>query len=322
MDRREHPRRPLARAALALSISIALPLASPRAARADENADTAAQLFRSASAAFSRGEHRAAAIGFEEANRRVPHAATLFNAAVAWSAAGEKARSAGALRAALEAPGLTPAKERDIRARLRPLEAELARAQVEGPPGARVWLAHVQGGPLPALIYVAPGEHDVAVERPDGDRQVKRVTLTAGQMETITFEAPRAPDPAPTAPPPSSSPPDEAPGRTPRVLGWVGLGTGAAAFGAGVVLGVNALSARDEFEASGRLDVEAHDRAASLRMWTNVVWVGAGVLGAAGVVLLVTAPSGEAKAATGPGGSSVRSAVRVGPGSVGWKVWF
>lgn len=313
MDRRAPALRPLAAAALALAL--ALPL--PSTALADENADTAAQLFRSASAAFSRGEYRAAAIGFEEASRRVPHAATLYNAALAWSAAGEKARTAGTLRAALGAPGLTPEKEGQVRARLTPLEAELARVRVEGPPGARVWLGHVQGGPLPALIHVAPGDREVVVERVDGAREVKRVTLVAGQEQAVVFEAPRASEPPPGPPPsPLPPPPDEAPGRSQRILGWVGVAGGACAFGVGVALGVTALSARDAFEASGRLDVQAHDRAASLRTWTNVVWAGAGVLGATGVVLLVTAPSGEAKA------GEVTSAVRVGPGAVGWEVRF
>src|SRR4051812_18908720 len=85
MPRRSLALRPLARAALAL----ALLLVVLGAARADDNAATAAELFRTASAAFARGEYRAAAIGFEEANRRASYAATLYNAALAWSAAGE-----------------------------------------------------------------------------------------------------------------------------------------------------------------------------------------------------------------------------------------
>lgn len=312
MDRRALALRSLAAAALALALAL------PSTARADENADTAAELFRTASAAFARGEYRAAAIGFEEANRRVPHAATLYNAALAWSAAGEKARVADTLRAALGAPGLTPEKEGEIRVRLGSLEAELARVNVDGPPGARVWLAHVQGGLLPALIYVAPGDHEVTIERADGTRHVKRITLAAGQEQAIAFETPRAPGPLQPPPPPSPPPPVEAPGRSQRILGWVGLGAGACAFGAGVALGVSALDARDQFEGSGLLDVEAHDRAALLRTWTNVVWIGAGVLGAAGVVVLVTAPSGAAK----PQGGLVASAVRLGPGAVGWEVRF
>src|SRR4051812_49175857 len=120
MDRRALVSRSLAAAALALALAL------PSTARADENAETAAQLFRTSAAAFARGEYRAAAIGFEEANRRVSNAAALYNAALAWSAAGEKARAADALGAALGAPGLTPEKEKDIRRHLEPLEAELA----------------------------------------------------------------------------------------------------------------------------------------------------------------------------------------------------
>jgi hypothetical protein len=306
MNRRALALRSLAAAALALALAL------PSTTRADDNADTAAELFRTASAAFARGEYRAAAIGFEEANRRVSHAATLYNAALAWSAAGDKARAAGALRAALAAPGLTPEKEREIRGRLEPLEAELGRVRVEGPAGARVSLAHVQGGPLPALIHVLPGDHEVAIERADGTREVKRVSLAAGQERVVAFATARAPLPPPPPSAPSLPPPGEAPGRTQRVLGWVGIGGAVAAFGVGVGLGVSALEARDEFVNGGRLDVEGHDRADELRTWTNVVWAGAGVLGVAGVALLVTAPRAAA----------VTSALRLGPGAAEWELRF
>lgn len=307
-------RRPLALRHLAAA-ALALALVLPAAAHADDNADTAAELFRTASAAFARREYRAAAIGFEEANKRVSYAATLYNAALAWSAAGEKARAADALRAALGAPGLTPEKEKDIRVRLAPLEAELARARIEGPPGARVSLAHVQKGSLPALIHVTPGDYEIAVETADGPRQVKRVTLAAGKEQAITFEAPPAPFPSST---PSALPPADAPGRPQRILGWVGIGGAVVALGAGIALGVSALQARDAFVNGGRLDVPLHDRSADLRTWTNVVWAGAGVLGVAGVVLLVTAPSAPAK----PQAAAVTSVLRAGPGSLSWELRF
>jgi hypothetical protein len=61
--------------------------------------------------------------------------------------------------------------------------------------------------------------------------------------------------------------------------------------GVAIGTGVAALSARSTFLASGDLDRSAHDRAASLRTWTNVAWAVAGVTGIAGLTLVFTAPS-------------------------------
>src|SRR5262249_34728531 len=71
------------------------------------------------------------------------------------------------------------------------------------------------------------------------------------------------------------------------VLGVLALGAGAASAGVGIGLGIDALDARDTFESSGLRDLDAHDRALTLRPWTNVAWAGAVVFGVTGVVLLV-----------------------------------
>lgn len=60
--------------------------------------------------------------------------------------------------------------------------------------------------------------------------------------------------------------------------------------GLGTVFGLSALGARDDFEASQRTDRDAHDKAASMKLLTNVAFIGGGVIAATGLVLVLTAP--------------------------------
>jgi hypothetical protein len=262
-------------------------------ARADANTDEAAELFRSASAAFRRGEYRAAAVAFEEAHRRVPHGVAMYNAATAWDSAGDKPRAADAFAAALRTPGLEGSQRRDAQAKLAALELALGLVRIEGPSDARVSLAHVAGAAPPTAVHVAPGEYPLTIVRADGRRDDGRVRVGVGETTTFTV---KAAEPVRSVAPPqrrrwgTSAPVDEPSGGVQRAVGWAGLGLAAVAFGTGVYMGVEALSARDDFEASERYDRDAHDRADRFRIGANIAWAGAGVFAVAGVVLLLTAP--------------------------------
>ena len=59
------------------------------------------------------------------------------------------------------------------------------------------------------------------------------------------------------------------------------------------MFGLRALAARDDFNASGYTDADARGRASDLRLATNVLWGGATLAGATGLVLLLTAPTIE-----------------------------
>jgi hypothetical protein len=78
-----------------------------------------------------------------------------------------------------------------------------------------------------------------------------------------------------------------------KTWGWVGVGAGVALGGAAIVFGVRALAARDAFNASANTDVNARNRASDLRLATNILWGGATLAGATGLVLLLTAPTIE-----------------------------
>ena len=268
-------------------------------AAADDRHAAAQEIFRAGSAAYERGEFRAAALAFEAAHREAPHAAALYNAGIAWEAVRENGRAADAYEAALGLGGLEAGQERDARAHLTALERVLARVEVSAPSGALVSLAHAERRAVPAAVHVEAGAHEVRVSLVDGRALSRAVRVAAAERAVVAFEAPAASAPLvpraariPSAPPPALPPPDD--GSLPlRPIGWAALGGGVLIGGAAVALGVAALDQRDAYDASGHRDADARDAAAGLRTWTNVAWVGAGVLALGGVVLLLAAPSGE-----------------------------
>jgi hypothetical protein len=81
------------RALAAILAASAFGLLAPSRALGQEA--EAASLFRAGTAAYERGAFRAAAVAFEDAHRRAPRAATMYNVGLAWQAAGELGRVRG-----------------------------------------------------------------------------------------------------------------------------------------------------------------------------------------------------------------------------------
>ena len=296
---------------LALAIAIALFGAM---AHADERTDEASAHFTEGVEAFSKGDARRAAAAFAEAHRLVPHGATVYNAGLAWEAAGEPARAAQAFDEALRRGGLTDEQVTDTRTRLGRLEPTLGRVRVASPDGTSVSLAHVTRGKPGIAIYVKPGRHAVSVTYADGRTERRFVEVGTALVE-VSFKDTAA-DTAPFPTPAPASPAREvatSSGSGPT-LGWVAVGTSGVLAGAAVYMGLEALSARDAFNDSGQTDASAHDRAASLRTWTNVAWGASVITGGVGVWLLLT-PEDETSEA--PDGVARRgTSMRVTPGGV------
>jgi hypothetical protein len=297
-------------AALAFAASLACAAASasaqapvtmgPQAAPNPAAPDPAA-LERDARRAYERREFAVAARGFEAVNRLAPHAALLFNAALAWEQAGDPARAADHYDVALAKGGLDPEQLKQARARLAKLEQSLSTLSVEAQQGAAIRVDGEAAGFAPARVHVKPGDHRVEVD----DAEPQRVTVVAAEKRALVFAA-RAPVAAVTPPPPPQ-------GTSPlRIGGWVTLGVAGVAAGAAIGLGVAAISARDDFvHGSGSTSVTLHDRAVALRTATNVTWALAGAAAITGVALHIAAPRGTAKGAAlvvGPGLAAARFA--------------
>jgi hypothetical protein len=189
----------------------------------------------------------------------------------------------------------------------------------------------VDGKPVPAALLGAgraidPGSHKIEGRR-GSDVQKRVITAADGETVrvTLTFSG------AASSPPPASSvqqnrstpPPDPMPSHrtsngTYRILGLTGLGIGAVGLGIGAVTGLVAVGQKSDLSANDacgpgldcplarREDAEKYN---TMRNVSTVGFVAGGVFAAAGAVLLLT--SG------GPGKTSARFGVWMGPGSTG-----
>jgi hypothetical protein len=303
----------------------ALLLGSLPRASADEA--RAAEAFQRGAEAYGKNDFTNAARLFEQAYAEAPRGAAIYNAGLAWESAGDTPRATDAYALAISRGDLSAAQSSDAQARMKALMRTLGRAEITGPAGTTISIAHAENRRLPATVHLAPGTYPVRVTYSDNSSAVKLVTVSVGATTTLALERPAPPPVAPLpAPPPTAQPKTAAPpaepapdkdarGSTPamRYVGFSAIGVGALLGGAAIITGVKALSARDEFNDSRFTSQEAHDRAESLRTTTNVLLVAAGVVGVTGIVLVLTSPSSS-------GGA--QAALRVGPREVGVDVRF
>jgi tetratricopeptide (TPR) repeat protein len=289
---------------------VVLALLMGQLAHAEPDAQ-ASEFFRAGEAAYARGDFPAAARAFEEAHRRAPHAATLYNAGLAWQWADQVARAADGYEAALRLEGLSPQQRRDATERLAVLETRLGHIRVLAPSDAGlVSVAHVERAPAPLTVHASPGQHEVRFFRPHGVVESTAVTIAAGATGEVVFA--RAVEPA-------AAPPAEAMASGPgRRWAWVALGTSVVGMGgAAVYTGLKALDARDEYNASARTDVAAYDRATTMRSLTNILWAGTALVAATGAFFLLSSPGAPASASLTPSsadGTSRTIAIVLGPG--------
>ncbi|MEZ4222389.1 MAG: hypothetical protein R3B13_15735 [Polyangiaceae bacterium] len=288
--------------------------------RAAAGGEESAALFERANRAVERQSFREAAELFERAHRLEPHPAALFNAAAAWDQAAEPARAADAYETALALQGLAAEQAAYARERLSVLKKSLGYLRLPGPIGASVSVAHLKDVALPTTLHLRPGNYSVEFRFESNQSVHRELRVLAGESKTLSVERP--PPPAATTPAPTPAPRREpkptvssdasAPGSSNRALwGWVGVGAAGALAATSVVLGVQTMNSIDDFEASGRRDLDERDRAVSLRTWTNVAAGGAIIVGAAGIYMLLTTDTPKereelARQLRSPGGAAFR----------------
>jgi hypothetical protein len=260
--------------------------------------ELARQRFREATEAYNDGRFAAAASLFEAADRLLPHASTRYNAATAWDQAGETTRAATGYEAALAQGTLDSSREAIARDRLAALKGTLAHVRILQPLGALVTVDHVQRTPVPTSFFLRPGSYEIVAEY-RGARTTTPATVEAGKDQIlkldVQFEASVPPAETPPVPAAPAAPPDVPPsdGISQHTWGWIGVGAGVVLSGAAIYMGTRALAARDTYRDSGYHDTDARATAASRRLATNLLWGGALLSGATGVMLVVTSPKLE-----------------------------
>jgi hypothetical protein len=220
----------------------------------------------------------------------------------------------------------------DAARELSALEPRLASVQIElsGASADDVSLS-IDNAPIASALIgeprpMNPGAHTLVARRGSEEKRVnvnlsegekQRVVLSFAGTETTTGGA----APAPTKASPATSEPasvparDQSSGSTQRLLGWVTVAAGGAGLAFGGITGGMALSKKNGFESNPRCndsacgpsqqgDVDSYN---SLRTMSSIGFIAGGTLAAAGVVLLLTAPSSEPKSS---------ASLWLGPGSV------
>ena len=283
------------------ALCLGLTVLAPRA-RADEaqDAQDARTQFTQGREAFQATRFVEAAQHFETAASLRPHAVALLTAGLAWDAAGQPDRAADALARCMDMPGLDAKQSAQAHERLAQLEKTLGTVQIIGPEGTRVQLDGASTWLLPARIHAAPGAKVLHIVPPAGVRlssTKKDLAFEAGTVTSLTIEPDHTVTPARGAPRTSEAPsvysPSPVQESAPRGtsfslrqgLGLSLVGASVLGLGAGVVLGTQALSAKDAYDAAPSR--AAFDHANGLATWSTVAFVAGGVLAAGGVTLLV-----------------------------------
>ena len=253
----------------------------------------AAKQFDEGLAHYRRHEYSEAAEAFFKAYKASPTADALYNAGLAWELAGDAADAATAyeLAGALDLP---PKALEDTRTRLARLAPGLQRVEVSAPAGAKVHSDPFVIEAAKAVIYFYPGRHQFSVSLPSGRRVEKTVNAEAGKTAVVLVESSSSsdedtPEEEPVKSDQTAKPKGES--STPwSTIGWVSVGTAAAAALGAVYFGVETLHERDAFNNSEHRDAAARDRAESNMHRANICWVTAVIAGAGGAGILLFAP--------------------------------
>jgi len=297
-----------------------LALLIPSAAMAQEppvvdSAAEARQQYTQGTQAFQAKRYDEAALHFEAAALFRTNAVALYTAALAWDLATRPERAADAYGRALAVGGLEPKQGNLAKDRVAQLEKTLGTVVVTAPDGWRVQLDTFTEVLTPARLHGATGVRSLSIRAPGKPIERRDVNLEASKISNLELkDEPKVvpkPEPEPArraaavvAPPP---PRQETYWITRRVIGVGVAGVGLAALGSGIILGLQANSAKDAYDAGPTR--ESFDHASSLQTWTNVSLIAGGVLIAGGIALVVIPDKdegqGRVRARLTPGGAVV-----------------
>ncbi len=303
-----------------IAATLCLATAASGSARADESTDQAARLFRAGTESYARHDFRGAARQFESAYHIAPRGAAIYDAGLAWEQAGELPRAADDFASAIGNGDTSSQQRSDATARLKALEARLARLVVTGPADAHVTVDDGSESSLPLGVHLAPGTHALFVKYTGGQTESRDLDARAGAEVVVRLTAPATADS--TDEPPSPAPRSEAArtsaadggASTRRMLSWLSL-SGA---GLGAVLGVyfyvqgnNALSELGPSPADTPGNRDLRNEALTDRTVTQVL---------AGVTVALAATWAVLYFTSSPAGST--TSLRIGPTGAALHVTF
>jgi hypothetical protein len=304
------------RTAAIAATTLCLATAASGSALADGSTEQAARLFRAGSESYARHDFREAARQFESAYRSAPRGAAIYDAGLAWEQAGEIARAADDFASAIGNADTSSQQRSDATARLKALEARLARLVVTGPADARVTVDDGSESSLPLGVHLAPGTHALFAKYAGGRTESRDIEAGAGGEVVVRLTAPgdAASDQEPPTRPPretASPAPDDGGASTRRTLAWVSAGGAGVASVVAVVFYVQGHNALQQLVNGGDIDAGLRDQALTDRTVSQVLAGFAVALAATSVVLFLTSS-----------GSSSATSLRVGPTGAALRVTF
>lgn len=312
--------------ALVVAASLVTLAGPARGEPSDRERKAAQASFQEAQKAFKAGDFRHAAEKFDEAYKRAPHHAPLWNAGRAWHRAGELTRAANIYAKYLrEAPPKAPDRNRAIVA-LKEVQAKLGRIDVHATDVSEVT---VDGEPFEGEgVYVIPGAHVVEGKTTNDSHEPVRVPQSVAAGETVSValvppKPPPAPAPVPVvavvpAPPAAQpSPPTtqaSSSGISPAYF-VVGTVLTLAAGGVTVWSGLDVSSKKKEY-LDGEQTQAKYDAGKSAELRTNVL------LGVTGGLAVLTAVTGLFLVDWRGEGGKERLTARLGPGQLAFEGTF
>lgn len=289
--------------------SAAPPVADPVAA----DKGMAEALFRAAKDLQAEGKLAEACAKYAESHRLDPKPGTILNLATCHDLEGRTASAWAdyAEAATFAARAHQTDREKLARSKVEELGKRLSYVTLRFP-DVKDLVVLLDGKALTTAsagtrVPIDPGEHDLDARAPGKTPWTTRVKIDPGPSErtvvvpVLTDESsPAIAGPPPSAPAPASSPDAASSSRdggTQRASGWVALGVGVAAVGAGTFFGIRTLSDKstvDEHCVGSHCDeagLRANDAAKDSATLSTIAFVVGGAALAAGIVLLVTSAS-------------------------------
>jgi hypothetical protein len=272
--------------------------------------------------AYTSGDYTTAYNEFKKAHDLIPtiHAEYWMAMAASYgSDVGAAYAELSAVVASPEASKLGDDKVASATARLEELKKTPAAVNVTSvPPGGEVSLdGTAQPGITPVTVNVPSGTHRLGVALKGYDRYETDITVTPGQKLDQNVELTKSPPPVAAAVPVAAAkpaaPPPAPPPKEPRnpLPAYITLGVGAVGAIVGTVFGVQALSAKSDFDKNPT--TENADRAERDALIADMGWAVAITLGVTGVVLLVSDDPGEVSATQKHGKHTERARLDVAP---------
>jgi hypothetical protein len=299
--------------ALAIAVDIAL---APRVALGEptHNAAMAEALFREGRELVRAGHYAEACPKFAESQRLDPGTGTLLNLASCYEAISKYASAWGLYREveALAAREGHRERERFAVTRAKDLESKFGHVTISVEKPAKDLVVSSDGEPLReaswgSAIPMDPGTHVISAAAPGRAPFQKSVEVAA--LVVVPVRIPEL-APAPGPPPPEAAtepkksvvaPETEAPpprASVWRPVGWAAVAVGGAALAAGAVAGLVAMSKNEDANANhcnprdcDARGVELLDSATTIGNLSTGLFIGGAVVAAAGVILVLTAPS-------------------------------